>query len=49
MYPIMSQELTKPIKTEEVAKKSEDPDKVITTAEETVTTGTNGEGSSSSH
>lgn len=42
-------ELTKPIKTEEVAKKSEDPDKVITTAEETVTTGTNGEGSSSSH
>ncbi|XP_059351099.1 PC4 and SFRS1-interacting protein-like isoform X1 [Daphnia carinata] len=44
-----SNDLTKPIKTEEVAKKSEDPEKVITTAEETVTTGTNGEGPSSSH
>ncbi|XP_046439844.1 PC4 and SFRS1-interacting protein-like isoform X3 [Daphnia pulex] len=42
-------ELTKPIKTEDGAKKSEDSDKGITASEEPMATGTNGDGPSSSH
>ncbi|XP_046636693.1 PC4 and SFRS1-interacting protein-like isoform X2 [Daphnia pulicaria] len=42
-------ELTKPIKTEDGAKKSEDSDKENTASEEPMATGTNGDGPSSSH